>query len=71
MATHNRDAALRLSISIDACATRLVDHPSMYRPGRADGTREAVVHSNYLMIYRIAPDTIEIVNVVHARRDYP
>ena len=43
----------------------------MYRRGRADGTREAVVHPNYLIVYRIASDTIEIVNVVHARRDYP
>jgi toxin ParE1/3/4 len=43
----------------------------MYRPGRADGTREAVIHSNYLLIYRLVLDTVEIVNVVHARRDYP
>ncbi len=43
----------------------------MYRPGRADGTREAVVHPNYLLIYRIVLDTVEIVNVVHARQDYP
>jgi toxin ParE1/3/4 len=43
----------------------------MYRPGRADGTREAVVHPNYLLIYRIVLDMVEIVTVVHARRDYP
>jgi plasmid stabilization system protein ParE len=62
---------LRLSLSIETCAARLVEHPFMYRRGSADGTREAVVHPNYLMLYRIASDTIEIVNVVHARRDYP
>ncbi|MDQ0837450.1 plasmid stabilization system protein ParE [Sphingomonas faeni] len=50
---------------------RLVDHPFMYRPGRADGTREAVIRPNYLLIYRLVLDTVEIVNVVHARRDYP
>ena len=64
-------AALRLATSIEACAHRLVDHPFMYRPGRADGTREAVIHPNYLLIYRIVLDTVDIVNVVHTRRDYP
>ena len=43
----------------------------MYRPGRADGTREAVVHPNYLLIYQVVSGTIEIVNVVHARQNYP
>ncbi|WP_374956432.1 type II toxin-antitoxin system RelE/ParE family toxin [Sphingomonas sp. PP-CE-3G-477] len=71
IADRNRDAAERLSTSIAACADRLADHPFMYRPGRADGTREAVVHPNYLLIYRVVSGTIEIVNVVHARQNYP
>ncbi|MBC3942054.1 type II toxin-antitoxin system RelE/ParE family toxin [Sphingomonas sp. DOAB1063] len=71
VADRNMGAALRLATLIEACAQRLVDHPFMYRPGRADGTREAVIHPNYLLIYRIVLDTVEIVNVVHARRDYP
>ena len=25
----------------------------MYRPGRVSGTREAVVHPNYIVIYRV------------------
>nr|WP_259467417.1 type II toxin-antitoxin system RelE/ParE family toxin [Sphingomonas sp. PP-F2F-G114-C0414] len=71
VADRNRDAAERLSTSIAACADRLADHPFMYRSGRAGGTREAVVHPNYLLIYRVVPGMIEIVNVVHVRRDYP
>ncbi|WP_235524462.1 type II toxin-antitoxin system RelE/ParE family toxin [Sphingomonas sp. Leaf230] len=71
IADRNPSAASRLSTLIEACADRLADHPFMYRPGRADGTREAVVHPNYLLIYRIVSDTIEVINVVHARRDYP
>lgn len=64
-------AAERLQQSIEACAERLPYHPTMYRPGRVEGTREAVVHPNYILIYRVTVDAIEIVNVVHARQEYP
>ncbi|WP_338446184.1 type II toxin-antitoxin system RelE/ParE family toxin [Pelagerythrobacter marensis] len=46
-------AAERLLAAIEACAERLPDHPFMYRPGRIAGTREAVVHPNYILIYRV------------------
>jgi toxin ParE1/3/4 len=42
----------------------------MHRPGRDPGTREAVVHPNYLIIYRVG-DVIEILAVLHARQQYP
>ena len=41
-------AAERLNASIEACAERLPEHPFMFRPGRVPGTREAVVHPNYI-----------------------
>jgi plasmid stabilization system protein ParE len=40
-------------------------------PKRADGTREIVVHPNYLVIYCVASRAIEIVTVVHARPQWP
>ena len=43
----------------------------MYRTGRVSGTREAVVHPNYILIYRVATDAIEVVSLVHARQAYP
>ena len=36
--------------------------------GRA---RELVAHPNYIVVYRVTDDAIEIVNVVHARQKYP
>ena len=30
-----------------------------------------VVHPNYVVIYRISADAIEIVSVAHAKRRYP
>jgi len=35
------------------------------------GTREAVVHPNYILIYRVGTDAVEIVSLVHARQQYP
>ena len=64
-------AAGRLREAINACAARLPEHPFMYRPGRAEGTREAVVHPNYILVYRVTADAVEILNVVHTRRQYP
>lgn len=68
---HNLDAAFRVQLLIEACAERLAEHPYMYRPGRLSGTREAVVHPNYILIYRVGADTVEILNVLHTRREYP
>ena len=67
----NPTAAEKLKDKIEACAERLVDHPYMYRAGRIPGTREAIVHPNYLLIYRVGADAVEIVNVLHTRRQYP
>ncbi len=64
-------AARRLQELVDACADRVARHPLMYRVGRVPGTREAVVHSNYILVYRVTAERIEFVNVVHARQRYP
>jgi len=71
IAEHNLDAALQLQLAIEACAERLPEHPYMYRPGKVAGTREAVVHPNYLLIYEVHVDTVEIMRVVHSRQEYP
>lgn len=67
----NADAALELLDRIEACAERLSDLPFMYRVGRREGTREAVLHPNYVLVYRVGADTVEIVSVMHTRRQYP
>jgi toxin ParE1/3/4 len=43
----------------------------LFRTGRVTGTRELVAHPNYIIIYRVASDRIEIVAIVHARQQYP
>ena len=71
IADRDARAALKLNADIEACARRLPEHPFLYRPGRTKGTREAVVHPNYILVYRVREDAIEIVSVIHTRRQYP
>ena len=71
IAERNASAAARLLEAIEATAERLVEHPYMFRSGRVPGTREAVVHPNYILIYRVTAEAVEIVALVHARQQYP
>ena len=66
----NPPAAARLAATIRDTAERLPDHPFLYRSGRIPGTREAVVHPNYILVYRVG-EIIEVMGVVHARQEYP
>lgn len=70
IAERNIAAAERLRAAIVHTAELLPDHPFIHRPGRVTGTREAVVHPNYILIYRVA-EQIEILAVLHARQQYP
>ena len=56
---------------IEAFVEWLPDHPHMFRPGRVAGTREAVVHPNYILVYRVTGEAVEIVRLVHSRQQYP
>ena len=64
----NPAAALALDELFSEKAERLTDHPKLGRLGRVDGTRELVVHENYILIYDIAGDLVRILRVLHAAR---
>jgi len=50
----------------------VAQHPYLYRASeRIPGLREIVVHPNYIVLYRVAETRIEVVNVVHSRREFP
>lgn len=58
IAERSEPAANHLDDEIEACVQRLTEHPYMYCPGRVPGTREAVVHPNYILIYRVTTDAV-------------
>lgn len=46
--------------------------PMLYRASsRVAGVRELVVTSNYFIPYRVTTDAVEILDLVHARRNWP
>ncbi|WP_312861665.1 type II toxin-antitoxin system RelE/ParE family toxin [Segnochrobactrum spirostomi] len=49
----------------------LAPHPGLGRPGRVSGTREWVVHPNYILVYDVGEDAIRIFRVLHAARFRP
>ena len=67
----NPQAAKRLGLAIQKHIALLSDQPNMGRAGRVLGTRELVVHKNYLVPYRVRADRIEILHVLHARLQWP
>ncbi len=71
IAGRNVSAADRINDMIQHAADRLPDAPYIHRPGRAPGTREAIVHPNYIIVYRVAVETVDILAILHARQQYP
>jgi addiction module RelE/StbE family toxin len=64
-------AAQRLLDDILQTIEQLPLMPSLFRPGRVEGTREIVVRPNYLVVYKAGSDAIDVLRVLHARRKYP
>jgi len=72
IADDNPSAAQELKDEIEAKTDRLPDHPKRYKSSfRVEGLRELVVRSNYIVLYRESPELVEIVNIFHARRQWP
>lgn len=71
IASDSIDAALRLDETFVSLADSLLAFPRKGRKGRLQGTRELVVHRNYLIVYRAEPNGIEIVRIIHAARRWP
>lgn len=49
----------------------LLAFPALGRPGRVPGTRELVVHKNYVVPYRAKGDAVQIIRVQHVARLWP
>jgi addiction module RelE/StbE family toxin len=71
IAERNLVAAFNLGNEIERATSALPDHPYLYRLGKVSNTREIVVHPNYLVVYRVTTAVIEIIDVLHTRRQYP
>ena len=71
IAEDNPSAALELDEQFGFKARRLLSHADLGRSGRVPGTRELVVHPNYILIYDVAGDVVRVLRVLHAARQWP
>lgn len=72
IAADNPSAARRLKERIEESVLPTAEHPYLYRRSeRILGLREIVAHPNYIVFYRVTATCIEVVNVVHSRREFP
>ena len=67
----NPIAAGKLEQTINEAVEKLAESPYSARSGRVVGTREKIAHPNYIIVYRVFTDKIEILNIVHSSRNYP
>lgn len=71
IANEDPKAARQLKERLESVVLPLAEHPYLYRFDRVPGTRELIAHPNYILVYRVAADAVEVVNVLHARQQYP
>jgi addiction module RelE/StbE family toxin len=67
----NPAAAADLDELFEQKSARLAAHSALGRPGRVNGTRELVVHRNYILVYDMTGYEVRILRVLHARRQWP
>ncbi len=67
----NATAAQNLHAAIVQSTESLPLMPYLFRLGRVPGTREHVVHPNYIVVYQVGSDVIDILRILHSRQQYP
>jgi len=67
----NPRAALTLDELFSEKVRHLMDHPGLGPIGRITGTRELVIHKNYILIYDTTVELVRILRVLHAARQWP
>ena len=65
----NPTRARSFVLELQAAVAKLQTHPGMGRAGRVPGTRELVLHQNYIAIYRARGDKVEILRLHHAAQN--
>ena len=69
IANDNPTRATGFVQGLQNAVAKLQVHPGMGRAGRVPGTRELVLHKNYIAIYRVRGDDGEILRLHHTARD--
>ena len=72
IAADDLNAGLGVQDRIEAALDLLGERPSIGRPGLVPNTREfPVTRTPYTLVYRIRVKSIQVLRVLHQRREYP
>jgi addiction module RelE/StbE family toxin len=71
IASENPQAATAMDALFSDAVARLIDYPSLGRPGQVSGTRELIAHDHYRLVYEIELDTVWILALVHTSKQWP
>lgn len=71
IAAHNADAAQALADEIADKLELALRFPEIGRKGRVARTRELVVHPNYVIVYVVRRNSLDVIRFLHARQQYP
>lgn len=72
IADDNPQAAIEQGDEIETQIAGLLDHHHRGRAGRIKGTREVViVRTPYIAVYRIKPNAIQVLRILHGARQWP
>jgi addiction module RelE/StbE family toxin len=64
-------AARKMRGRIEGLVKYLGHQPFMGRPGSIRGTREAIPHPSYRVVYSVTDGVVAILAVVHTARQWP
>ena len=64
-------AAVKLDEMFSEKVRNLLNHPDLGRVGRVAGTRELVVHKNYVIIYDKTVNSVRILRLLHSALQWP
>jgi addiction module RelE/StbE family toxin len=71
IAAKNPPAAAEMDELFSDTVARLANYPMLGQPGKIQGTRESVPHGSYRLVYEIEGETVWILALVHAARQWP
>ncbi|HEU0065979.1 MAG TPA: type II toxin-antitoxin system RelE/ParE family toxin [Sphingomonas sp.] len=69
--TRDPDAALRMDRLFSDAAAALAGFPMLGHEGEVSGTRELTPHRSYRLVYEVVEDTVWILVLIHAARQWP
>ncbi|WP_085712717.1 MULTISPECIES: type II toxin-antitoxin system RelE/ParE family toxin [unclassified Pseudomonas] len=67
----NPEAAAELDEIFESKGEVARQRPTLYRKGIVEGTREIVATPNYIIVYTLKNECVEVLRIMHARQQWP